>query len=276
MNPQSSQQEPLSEKPAAPFSADFQSQLSESPEQQSSDNVQPRFSRSTRRAILFSLAVNGLILLGLGVWYFRPGESRFQGPDRSQDQSAASLSAKQENRPVQKTEPEIKPLPGEKAQQTVERVLKEQQSAADTRTVEENRRELANQSDKLAQVSDEESIDQLSRQFQKWLNTSSRQTRPADVPPVTAATVTAENFDANSAQFHDILQLQDNSGRIAYQAVLLDAQGRTLLLDMSPEEGKPLYETMQKIKANPLMDKVYRQIIMPILDKELGKIQNRS
>lgn len=231
--------------------------LPESPE-----NRRPRFALLNRRAILFSLTVNILIIIVLGVWYFRLGEPKNSG-NVQQEVSQPEKKAD--------PEPELKALPGEKAQQTVQRVLEEKTQTAEQRTIEENHQELSVQTDKLNQLSDEESIDQLTRQFQKWLNTPKRQTQPSNDPPVTAATVTADNFDADSAQFHDVLRSPTESGRYAYQSVLIDAQGRTLLLDMTESEGKQMFDTMQKIRENPLLDKVYRQIIMPIIDKELKK-----
>ena len=61
--------------------------------------------------------------------------------------------------------------------------------------------------------------------------------------------------------------LPKDGGGFRYVTVLLDAQGRTVETEVSQQEGEPVYELMQRIKANPLLEQVYRQIVMPLLDQ---------
>jgi hypothetical protein len=49
----------------------------------------------------------------------------------------------------------------------------------------------------------------------------------------------------------------------------LDAQGRTVEVEMGQSDGERMYVTMERIKANPLLERVYRQIVMPVIDQLL-------
>ena len=44
-------------------------------------------------------------------------------------------------------------------------------------------------------------------------------------------------------------------------------------IEVSEQEGEPIYETMQRIKANPLLEQVYRQIVMPLLDQLMAAVR---
>jgi hypothetical protein len=50
---------------------------------------------------------------------------------------------------------------------------------------------------------------------------------------------------------------------------MIDAMGVTREVDVDAENGQRLYKTMQLIKSNPLLEKVYRNILMGILDQVL-------
>ncbi|MFM7928681.1 MAG: hypothetical protein ACKO9Q_13310, partial [Pirellula sp.] len=61
----------------------------------------------------------------------------------------------------------------------------------------------------------------------------------------------------------------DEQGTIRYILVMVDAQGVAREVDIDDENGQRLYKTMQLIKSNPLLEKVYRKILMGILDQVL-------
>jgi hypothetical protein len=50
---------------------------------------------------------------------------------------------------------------------------------------------------------------------------------------------------------------------------MVDAQGVAREVEIDNENGQRLYKTMQLIKSNPLLEKVYRKILMGILDQVL-------
>ncbi len=219
----------------------------------------------TRIAIAGSVLVNAGIILWLGLWWFSAHSENKTTPEPPVEGTVAP------------PEPEVVPLPGEKAADTVNRVLDQQFQQAQRVSDQENMKTLQTQSEKLSKVSSEESIDQLTPHFHQWLKTEKRETKPKKgTPMITERTITADNFDINTAQFYDVKRHKTKAGKIQYRAILLDAQGRTLGIDMPTEDGKKIYQLMQQMKSNPLMDKIYRQIVMPLLDKQLKPLQNQG
>lgn len=223
-----------------------------------------------RRAIIVSLIVNGLIVIALGLCYisFKSDKSSATPPPVTQSAPEPELPA----------EPEVVPLPGEKAADTVARVLEEQTQAAAARTDEENLTALEEQGERLKKVSSEETIDQIADQFHSWAGTEERATEPAkDAPMQTADTVTGSNFDTETAQFYDVKKIRSKTtGEIKYKAVLIDAQGRTMTMELPKEEGERLYPVFKQMKQNPLMAQVYKKIVMPIIDKQLNNLRSQE
>ena len=118
---------------------------------------------------------------------------------------------------------------------------------------------------RLNQVSSDQSVDELADKFQEWLGYESRASEPR---PDSASDLSDDPlFDHQTAQLHDVLRDTSGGPRAAYTAVLLDAEGRTMRIALSESDGEAVYELMQRIKANPLLDRIYRRIAMPLLDK---------
>jgi hypothetical protein len=114
--------------------------------------------------------------------------------------------------------------------------------------------------ERLQEVADEQSLHRLSGTMQTLLGTRPRAAEPAPARP-------RGEFDFDTAQFHDIQRYPKEPAGFRYVTVLLDSQGRTLEVEVSEQDGQLVYETMQRIKANPLLEQVYRQIVMPLLDE---------
>ena len=155
--------------------------------------------------------------------------------------------------------------PQGQASALVQRELLDSITAAEGRSDEENLDRLKTLSDQLTATSSAESIDQLASSLQRWLGTEERATRPADEP------VEGE-FDLQTAQLHDIVR-DDSTGQVRYTAVLLDAAGRTMESPLTEAEGESVYRVMQLMKQNPLLERVYRGVVLSLLDKLL-KQQN--
>ena len=236
----------------------------------SSNAPEPVKKNWNRRAIIVSIVVNVLIIIALGFCYisFKSDKSSSTPPPISQSTPE----------PEPPSEPEVVPLPGEKAKDTVNRVLEEQTQAAANRTDEENLTVLEEQGKRLQQFSSEETIDQIADQFHSWAGTEERATEPApDTPMQTANTISSSNFDTSTAQFYDVKKIRSKStGKIKYKAILLDAQGRTLSMDMPEEDGEKLYPVFKQMKQNPLMARVYQKIIMPLIDKQLKDLRGEG
>jgi len=80
---------------------------------------------------------------------------------------------------------------------------------------------------------------------------------------------TGMTFDVATAQLHDVQKSVDPTGIERYLAVMIDAQGITTEIELDEESGEQLYKTMKLIRSNPLLEQVYRKIVMGILDNFL-------
>jgi len=133
--------------------------------------------------------------------------------------------------------------------------------ASGRRSDEENLRALEELSGRLTKVSSEETIDELSGTIGRLVGTGPRETKPKED--------VAGEFDLSSGQPHDCKKLEMN-GQVRYVMVMIDRAGRTMEIEMSAAEGEQLYQTMQLIKSNPLLERVYRGVVMGVMDKLLA------
>jgi hypothetical protein len=144
----------------------------------------------------------------------------------------------------------------EKFRADVDRVIEESQQLGD----DENLLKLESLAGQLSNVSSERSINELSPQLNNWLGTEQRASRPADEP-------LDGGFDFQTAQLHEVTREAAPDGTWKYQSVLVDAEGRTMQIEMDAASGESSYRTLQTLKAYPLAEKIYRQVTMPLLDK---------
>lgn len=143
-------------------------------------------------------------------------------------------------------------------------------AAAEQRSAEANLDRLETLSDQLNSVSSAESIDEMTASLQRWLGAGERATEPAPEP-------VAGEFDFGTAQLHDVLRDDSMSmGQVRYTAVLLDAAGRTIESPLSEAEGESVYRVMQIMKDNPLLERVYRGIVLAFMDKLLAQSGKRG
>lgn len=140
-------------------------------------------------------------------------------------------------------------------QSNLQALVERQQS----RSVDEQFERLDTATRQLNRLTSDRSLDELSGHFRSWLRYGERATEPA--PSVSG------QFDEHTAQLHDVIRCAQPNGTWAYRGVLLDAAGRTLEVDLDEEQGRRAYELMQRVRANPLLEKVYRGIVMPLLDQ---------
>lgn len=87
--------------------------------------------------------------------------------------------------------------------------------------------------------------------------------------PAAGASVTGE-FDHATAQIDRVDKSVADDGQLTYVATLVDSQGREQQVEMSPEDGAQLYETFELMKRFPLLESIYRQVVMGMLDKMLA------
>ncbi|MCY2986313.1 MAG: hypothetical protein NTY19_00335 [Planctomycetota bacterium] len=137
------------------------------------------------------------------------------------------------------------------------------------RNAQENLDRLDQMSGRLKNVASAGSISELAGTFQQFVGTKSRASQPVEH-------VAPDDFDYETAQFHDVKRYAIEPSGWRYVAVLLDAAGRTTEVEMDEPDGERVYVTLERIKANPLLEQVYRQIAMPLLDKMLGGLKQAA
>jgi len=175
-----------------------------------------------------------------------------------------STEAEQDSSPDETT-PEVRIIsdPADVTSEMVETRLDEVVEGSKELNDEEKLDRLDQLSDRLTQVSSEASINAMASALQAMLGTEGRAQKPAEEP-------VGGDFDFDTAQFHDIQRIPKEDGGWRYVSVLLDAEGRTIEVEISEEDGQLVYETMKRIKSNPLLAQVYRQIAMPLFDRMLA------
>ncbi len=163
--------------------------------------------------------------------------------------------------------------------------------AANEQLSEAERMEALDQAaDRLRRISSEASLNDVAQRLQSWLGLRPRAERPAapevaDADPADGVGATPDleetpgpadvqppapaepTFDFETAQLHSIERIEGADGSARYVCVMLDAAGRTMEVPLSEAEGAPIYVVMEKIKASPLLEKIYRQIAMPMIDQ---------
>jgi hypothetical protein len=210
--------------------------------------------------ILHSGLVTGLFVVSFVPWWYDAWAARearairigySNEPEKPQD-------AAEESPPVR-----IVSDPADVTGQMIKKRLAEVVDESEAKSDEENLERLDQLSDRLTRVSSEASIDAMASAFGALMGTDKRAERPAEEP-------VAGKFDLDTAQFHDIKRYPKEGGGWRYVAVLLDAEGRTYEVEMTEEEAEAAYQTLERIKRNPLLSGVYRQMAMPLFDQLLG------
>jgi hypothetical protein len=113
------------------------------------------------------------------------------------------------------------------------------------------------------EVSSPASIDRMAGVLQVMFGTKPRADQPVAEP-------LGGVFDFDTAQFHDVRREAADDGGWRYVSILIDAEGRVFESDMNAEEGRRVYEVMQRIRQNPLLERVYRKIALPLFDQMLN------
>lgn len=142
------------------------------------------------------------------------------------------------------------------------RDIKQQISQAEARGDKENIERLKRLTEELNRSSSTKSVEEMSEYFGGIFGKRAS-------APVQSASV--EEFDVATAQIHEVQRESDGGSGYVYTLVMVDAKGVTQQIDIDPENGERLYKTMKLIKSNPLLERIYRGILMGILDQVLGE-----
>lgn len=109
-------------------------------------------------------------------------------------------------------------------------------------------------------ISTQQSIGEINSLVSKVLSVGERASAPAKEP-------VPGDFDHDTGQLHDMRREMQADGTFKYIAVLLDSAGRTMEAELTAAEGESAYKTFELIKQNPLLERVYRGVVMSLLDK---------
>ena len=162
--------------------------------------------------------------------------------------------------PAAPTEPPKPKKQPESWNRQVEAKVQSLVEAAEDRDATENRTVLEEKANQLNRLSSEASIEDMENVLTDALKLEARATAPVDNPP-------EGGFDAKSAQFHTVRREAKPTGGHRYFSVMVDADGRSMEVPLSEVEGESVYKTMKMVEENPLLDKVYRQFVIPAMDK---------
>jgi hypothetical protein len=135
------------------------------------------------------------------------------------------------------------------------------------RSQQENENKLARLSRRLNETSKPKHIDEMADFLggllgQRRTEPDSKDLNPNDNP---------SPFDIDTAQFHRVRKEMDAAGKTQYIATMIDAHGITTEIALDAETGPQLYKIMKIIESNPLLERVYRKIVMGFLDQALSK-----
>lgn len=220
-----------------------------------------------RISLLAAGAVLAVILLFLSVSYL---QERTAGPSEQGTAAEKTEKAKEPPRRLTKEEREEKLLEreAERMGQSTEELknaekdplstAEKEAQRAEALTNDEARSELVRRKRQLSKMSEEKvgEIVEFVTPEEPERETSVKQEVPV------------EDFDADTAQIDDCEKTQNADGTFRYTAVLVDAKGNSIRVEMDPKEGERTYQTMQMIRSNPLMEMIYRRSVMPMLDQK--------
>ncbi len=209
--------------------------------------------RPLRWGVIASVVFHAVVLVLLLI--YRPWRSGDSAEDKTPAASGTSaITAK--GPPPPETERLVRSV--DQVEPRLNDVIEETRQ----RTDQENVDELTRQIQRLDSISSQESVQQLAARFQQWLGTKPRAQRPAETP------IDGE-FDVSTAQLYEVQRHGNPDGSWTYTCVLLDAEGRTVETNLDAQQGQRTYELMQTLEDSPLAQQVYRQIALPLLDKLL-------
>jgi hypothetical protein len=216
-----------------------------------------RFHGLAVSTVVHGVAVCVLMLTSAGAWHVfktsAPREARvlYVAALESQTDEAVKTPSITVSDPIRMTGAMVR----DRIQESVDQ--------ARQRSHAENLDHLERMGKRLNEISSQASVDRMAGVLQRMLGTKSRADQPVEEP-------LGGVFDFDTAQFHDVRREATADGGWRYVGILIDAEGRAFEIDMNAEDGQRVYETMQRIRQNPLLEQVYRKIAMPLFDQMLN------
>jgi hypothetical protein len=218
---------------------------------------EPRRSGFPRHSIGISIIFHGLLLIALLFWYI-PQRSK----EQSQTTSASKPSVPNETEEfAERHSPN--PTPGEN---TPANEIEASLSSAMKRTEGlSNERKFSELEKNLQRLESISSPDTLQDTTDKIANALGLSAGPSPShQPVEGV------FDTATAQIHDVTRVRGEDDKWVYQSILVDSAGRTQQVDLPETEGEVTYNTFQQLRKFPMAEGIYRQLVMPMLQKALA------
>lgn len=241
------------------------------PEPPRRKNLRYRWHGTVVSVILHGWLIVGLFILSCIPWWYDAWAAREARAIHVaySTETEKPVDAEEESPPVRIVS-DPADVTGEMVWQGIDKAATE----AEARSVEENLKRLDQLTGRLTKVSSEASIDAMASAFGALLGTGGPAGSPPDEP-------LAGEFDHDTAQFHDIVRYPRAGGGWRYVAVLQDGEGLMVRVELSEEEGETAYQAMERIKANPLLNSLYRKMATPVFDqllagmREVGKAKRQ-
>ena len=211
-----------------------------------------------KRAIVLSIAFHAVAAVVLLCWYV----PRHQAKPGSERMAATAATVGDSSIADQRGGDPGIPKPSESVEVAPEEIqasLKTQMEAVEKLSDEQKLSELEKNLKRLDAISNPESVRQVTDTIADSLGLE-----PGNVP---AENPIEGTFDADTAQLHDVEKVADETGGFRYESVLVDSQGRTQRVPMSVADGETAYNAFQQMKRYPMAAGIYRQIVMPLVQR---------
>ena len=217
-----------------------------------------RVHRHSKRGYVASLLLHGCILGAVSMWALPAWDT----PVPSAVETAAGAGTAQAE---DRSDTQLEMGEGDLGKLTLESELDRRIEQLSDLGRSRQLDELDDATRKLERISSVDSVNQVADHAETLLGLNRRASVPAQHQDANA------EFDASTAQFHDVRREvcheRESADGYRYIAVLIDASGNTQEMEMSAADGEGVWQVMQKIKASPLLESIYRRLAMPMLDK---------
>jgi hypothetical protein len=155
------------------------------------------------------------------------------------------------------------------ASKAIQTSVEAQIAKASSKPAEANLGELDIKLRQLDTFIDKKTVDETAQAISSTFFLDQNQYRIRDVP-------VAGPLNTDTAQILDIVQAKGDAGNDAYLATMIDIDGHQAQVEITESEGKVAYEAFQKMKKFPAAEGLYRQVVMPMLQKIMSTTVQRN
>ncbi len=220
-----------------------------------SDSARSLPQRSWRRpAIVVSIVFHLALVAVLFFWYLPDTD---ESVTQKQPVAARQAESSSTESAVPKPPAPSPEVPAEQIQASIDAQREQFEKLSDERKLSELEKNLK----RLEAISSEQSVQEVTAAIAGTLGLE-----PGHVPKEDAA---EGEFDTETAQLHDVTRTKNEAGRWQYESILVDSQGRTQKVPLTEAEGEPVFEAFQQMKRFPMAAGIYRQVVMPLIQKTI-------